>query len=178
MKKKHKGEGPLEVQLNTVITPMLDMTFQLLFFFVLTYSPSAAMEGKMDFNLPASGDYRARAPEDVNLDKPSDTDLALPAQLTVLIKTAHTGDKSVDGNISALVVKSTDGETALPNLEALENFLRHKVKEEGLSNKDDIKIEAESKLKYACVIDVMDACLKSGFTRVGFNPPPDLTTTN
>jgi biopolymer transport protein ExbD len=176
MKKKHKGEGPLEVQLNTVITPMLDMTFQLLFFFVLTYSPSAAMEGKMEFSLPASGDYRARAPEDVNLDKPSDTELALPAQLTVLIKTVRDGVN--DGNISALVVKSTDGETALPNLEALENFLRHKVKEEGLSNKDDIKIEAESKLKYACVIDVMDACLRSGFTRVGFNPPPDLTTTN
>lgn len=169
MKKKHKGEGPLDVQLNTVITPMLDMTFQLLFFFVLTYSPSSAMEGKIDFNLPASGDYRARAPENVNLDNPSDTELALPAQLTVLIKTVR------DGNISALVVKSTDGETALPNLEALENFLRHKVKDEGLSNKDDIKIEAESKLKYACVIDVMDACLKSGFTRVGFNPPPDLT---
>ncbi|MBL8799045.1 MAG: biopolymer transporter ExbD [Planctomycetia bacterium] len=173
MKKKHKQDGPQDVQLNVVITPMLDMTFQLLFFFVLTYSPSSAMEGKMDFNLPASGDYRARAPEDVNLDKPSDTDLALPAQLTVLIKTVRDGVN--DGNISALVVKTTDGETALPNLESLENFLRQKIKDEGVSNKDDIKIEAESRLKYACVIDVMDACLKSGFTRVGFNPPPDLT---
>lgn len=173
LKKKHGSGLATSVQLSAVVTPMLDMTFQLLFFFVLTFKPASVMEGKMDFNLPASGEARAKMQEDVNPDKPSDDALALPAQLTVLIKTLRDGTN--DGNISAIIVKSVDGETALPNIEALEKYLKSKHEDAGLSNKDDIKIEAESKLKYACVIDVMDACLKAGFKSVGFSPPPDLT---
>ena len=36
------------------ITPMLDMTFQLLAFFVLTFQPQSALEGKLEFSLPAN----------------------------------------------------------------------------------------------------------------------------
>ena len=36
------------------ITPMLDMAFQLLTFFIMTYRPSA-LEGHMDLTLPAAG---------------------------------------------------------------------------------------------------------------------------
>lgn len=161
-----------EVQLGPVITPMLDMTFQLLFFLILTFKPSNLQEGRMDFNLPSSGEAKAKVqPENPT---PSDSELALPAQITVLIKTVRDGIN--DGNISALVVKTTDGETAIPNLERLEAYLKAKHAE--VSNKEDIKIEAESKLKYACVIDVMDICLRAGFKAVGFNPPPDITTSN
>ena len=175
MLKHTRGDhGPgTSVQLAVVITPFLDMAFQLLFFFVLTFQPASAMEGKMDFSLPAAGEAKAQRMEDVDPNKPSDADLALPAQITVLVKTIRDGVN--DGNISALIVKSENGETAVPNLEALERFLKNKIEDAALSNKDDIKIEAESKLKYACVIDVMDACLRSGFKSVGFAPPPDLT---
>src|SRR5437868_6919791 len=102
--KRKTGEST-GINLNVVITPMLDMTFQLLFFFVLTFKPAQAMEGKMDFSLPASGEARAMRPEDVDPNKPSDADLALPAQLTVVVKTQNTGAVG-DGNISALTVKS------------------------------------------------------------------------
>ena len=40
------------------------------------------------------------------------------------------------------------------------------------AGKGQIKIAAESRLKYACVMEVMDACLKSGFSNVGFGPRP------
>lgn len=168
-----KHDPGTSIQLNVVITPFLDMSFQLLFFFVLTFKGQEAMEGKMDFHLPAAGEAKAARMEDVDPNKPSDSDLALPAQITVLVKTIRDGVN--DGNISALIVKSENGETAVPNLEALERFLKNKLDDAALSNKDDVKIEAESKLKYACVIDVMDACLRAGFKSVGFSPPPDLT---
>lgn len=174
MTHKRKTGDSAGVNLNIVITPMLDMTFQLLFFFVLTFKPAQAMEGKMEFSLPASGEARAMRPEDVDPNKPSDADLALPAQLTVVVKTQNTGAVG-DGNISALIVKSVDGEQAVPNLAALEEYLRRKREGEQISNKADIKIEADSKLKYAGIIEVMDACIRSGFERVGFNPPPDMT---
>ena len=42
MSGKRKAESPLEPELP--ITPMLDLSFQILFFFVMTYHPSA-LEG-------------------------------------------------------------------------------------------------------------------------------------
>src|SRR5262249_55865904 len=86
--KHDEGTG---VQLNMVITPFLDMSFQLLFFFVLSFKPAEAMEGKLDFHLPATGEARARRMEDVDPSKPSDSDLALPTQVTVLVKTIRDG---------------------------------------------------------------------------------------
>jgi len=151
------------------VTPMLDMSFQLLAFFIMTFKPHS-LEGQMEFNLPQAGEARAKTMEDVDPNKPSDVDLALPAQLTIVVKAAR--DEATAGLASALVVQSVDGETTLPNLEQLERYLKSKHAE--LSNKDDIKIAAESKLKYAIVIDVMDTCLRAGFQRVGFAPPPDM----
>jgi len=173
MSKKHKRENvESEVQLASVVTPMLDMSFQLLFFLILGFKPSNIEEGKLEFNLPASGEAKARAP--IDNPTPSDTELALPAQLTVHVRTVNDGINN--GNISAILVKSTDGETSVPDLPRLEAYL--KAKQGEVSNKEDIKIEADSKLKYTCVIDVMDACLRAGFKSVGFNPPPDLGSSN
>ena len=79
-----------------------------------------------------------------------------------------------DGAISAIVVQTPEGETSVSNLEALSKYLKSKRDSQDLSNKDDIQIQAESKLKYAFVIEAMDTCLKAGFLHVGFAPPPDL----
>jgi len=162
------------VNLNIVITPMLDMTFQLLFFFVLTFKPASAMEGKLEFSLPASGEARARTEADVDPNRPSDTELALKSQITVLLKAQRDGIN--DGVISAVVVQTPNGESDVRNLEGLARFLTNQRSSQDITNKDDIQIAAESKLKYAYVIDAMDTCLKAGFTRVGFAPPPDLTS--
>jgi biopolymer transport protein ExbD len=168
-RRKDEEEG---VQLNYVITPMLDMTFQLLFFFVLTFKPQSAMEGKIDFQLPSTGEAKAQRPEDIDPTKTSDSDLALPAQFTVLVKTVNDGTPNT-GNISALIVKTDRGETAVPNLDALEKFLKSQHDSQDVQNKDDIKIEAECKLKYGSLMEVIDACRNGGFQKVGFAPPPD-----
>lgn len=167
MSKKRPGDPAMEVELP--ITPMLDMTFQLLVFFILTFRPQA-MEGQMDFNLPASGDYKAKDASQVDPTKQSDVDVELPSELTVVVKTVRDGVN--DGSISSLVVRSREGEAAVANLDSLVKHLE-KVRKD-LTNQADIKVEAESKLKYACLIEVMDACMKAGFQKVGFSPPPDL----
>ena len=71
-----KMDSGSSVQLGSVITPMLDMTFQLLFFFVMMFKPASAMEGKIEFQLPASGEAKAARIEDVDPSKISDADLA------------------------------------------------------------------------------------------------------
>lgn len=166
MSKRRAGDPVMDVELP--ITPMLDMTFQLLVFFILTFRPQA-MEGQMDFNLPAQGDYKAKDISQVDPTK-SDVDVELPSELTVVVKTVRDGVN--DGSISSLVVRSREGEAAVANLEALRKHLE-KVRKD-LTNQADIKVEAESKLKYACLIEVMDMCMKAGFQKVGFAPPPDL----
>lgn len=172
MSRKRKVESPTEVELP--VTPMLDMTFQLLAFFILTFKTAAVEEGQMEFSLPASGEARAKVEQDVNPDKVSDTELSLPSQVTVVLKADHSGVN--EGAINAIIVQTGQGETSIPDakLENLAKYLKSKRDSQDLTNKDDIQIQAESKLKYAYVIQAMDTCIKAGFQRVGFAPPPDL----
>jgi biopolymer transport protein ExbD len=66
LRAKKKGEPPIDVMLP--ITPMLDMAFQLLAFFIMVYRP-AAKEGQEELVLPTAEERQQRAahrPEDVD----------------------------------------------------------------------------------------------------------------
>lgn len=167
-KKKRNEMAPVEP--NLPVTPMLDMTFQLLAFFIMIFKP-AELEGKLDFSLPATGEYKAKTPDQVD-PSTSDTEVDLNSELTIEVKTAKTGDTR--GNVTDLVVKSREGETRLGgSMEALRTFLQKA--RTGVAS-DDIKIAGDSMVKYAFIIEVMDTCKKAGFNRVGFAPPPDLSS--
>ena len=43
-----------------------------------------------------------------------------------------------------------------------------------LLNQNDVKLKADSRLKYEYVMEVMDICRRAGFSNVGFDAPPDL----
>ncbi len=59
--RKPKGtEKQAEVDLNRVVTPMLDMTFQILFFLIMNFHIPTP-EGQIDLILPAE-DSSARRP--------------------------------------------------------------------------------------------------------------------
>jgi biopolymer transport protein ExbD len=172
MARRRATDAGVEFQLP--ITPMLDMTFQLLFFFIMTFNPQS-MEGQLDFTLPATGDYKSR---DINMSepKPSDTEIELPTDLTVQVKSPEVGNK---GDIGNIIVSSKETQHQVPTpppgghiTDELRKYLTRVHKD--LTNKDDIKIEADSQLKYAKIVEVVDACMKSGFKRVGFAPPPDI----
>jgi biopolymer transport protein ExbD len=168
MARRHKGDPPSEVVL--AITPMLDLTFQLLFFFIVNYHPSA-LEGQMDMALPAHSENKAQKQEDV--EKANETlNQELPADLTVLLKTQNGGEQT--GMITQIVVRDRAGDTNITVDEKFEALLKHLEKaKEGLTNKEDIKIEGDSRLKWFYIIKVMDVCKKAGF-KIGFGPPPDL----
>jgi biopolymer transport protein ExbD len=168
MARRVKGDPPGEVVL--AITPMLDLTFQLLFFFIVNYHPSA-LEGQMDMALPAHSENKADKQENVQLANEANKE-ELPADLTILLKTQNGGEQT--GMITQIVVRDRAGDTNIAvddKFEALEKYLA-KAKE-GLTNKEDIKIEGDSRLKWFYIVKVMDVCKKAGF-KIGFGPPPDL----
>jgi biopolymer transport protein ExbD len=166
--RRSRGEPGPEVELP--ITPMLDMAFQLLTFFIFTYHPSA-LEVQMEMRLPAVGEAKAQEMKDVDPAKLSDTEIEEPSQVTVMAKTQLDGVN--DGALSQLIV---DGLTKknLSTLAELEAHLRDLKGDGQLNNKESIRIQADSALKWSHVIEVMDVCKRAGFTNIGFSPPPNL----
>jgi biopolymer transport protein ExbD len=161
---RDKGDPPVEVTLP--ITPMLDMSFQLLAFFVMTFQSANALEGRLDMYLPKGGTPQAKKPDQVDLTKDSDADLDQQAEVTVVV-TSQRGD--VDG----LSIREKTKSTAVPDIRLLKAALT-KLRTELGEKQTNIKIEADSKLKFDRLVKVMDACLGAGFRTVGFSPPPDL----
>jgi biopolymer transport protein ExbD len=174
MSRRRNAEGGPEP--NVPVTPMLDMAFQLLAFFVMTYHPSD-LEGQMQLALPSNTAAAAHEQKDVDPNAKHDpnTALEIPADLTVVVKTQNDGVNN--GAISALTVEDRSGpQTIRPGpdqtlADALTHYL-NKVKET-VDNKSAIKLQADSRLKWENVVLVMDACRKAGFENVSFAPPPD-----
>jgi biopolymer transport protein ExbD len=170
--KRHKGDEGPGVELP--ITPMLDMAFQLLTFFIFTYHPSE-LEGQMEMNMPGAGQYKAQKQEDVNPDAMSDPDVDAQAKVTVRVKTQHS--EEAQGNINFPIEiegLSKDSATSLKELEAkLAKMRGGDEKKDEAGAADRVNIEADNKLKWAKVVEVMDACKRAGYNNVGFAPPPD-----
>jgi biopolymer transport protein ExbD len=153
------------------ITPMLDMAFQLLTFFIFTYHPSG-LEGEMDLALPSEAVKAAAKKDDVDPNKEANKEeLEFPADLTVTIRALQGGGPH-DGDISALFIRNADGkEQPLADLAALGKYLE-KAKET-VSNKDAIKVQGDGKLKVKGLLKVMDVCRKAGFVNVSAVQPED-----
>jgi hypothetical protein len=127
----------------------------------LTPSPD---EGRMEFSVPASGAAQDRTLGEAN--RPQD----IKAEITVVLKAFQSG--ADQGKVREIVVRSPQGEATVRGLDGL---AAHLEKQRGArGNQTDILIQAETAVKYSYVIEAMDACVKAGFDRVGFAPPPDL----
>ena len=139
------------------ITPMLDMAFQLLAFFIFTYHPSD-LEGQMELNLP---DKPEAAATEV-LDKPmpamaEDEEPKVEADITVFLRTQHDG--RLDGDISQIIVREGPDEFPVETPEALlKELTKRRAK---LTNKEGIKLQADGKLKWAKFVSIKDVCRKA-----------------
>jgi biopolymer transport protein ExbD len=160
---RDKGDPPVEVTLP--ITPMLDMSFQLLAFFVMTFQSANALEGQLDMYLPKGGTPQAKKPEQVDLTKDSDADLEQQADISVVVS-------SQKGDIEGLSIVEKAKNTSVPDLKALKPALM-KIRQELGDKQSNIKIVADSHLKYDRLVRIMDSCLGAGFKSVAFAPPPD-----
>src|SRR5262249_61580962 len=84
---RRKAEAAPEVELP--ITPMLDLAFQVLLFFILTYHPSQ-LEGQMDLSLPDTA--QAANPLDTQATVPSSQEVELPSDISVIVKGQPEGE--------------------------------------------------------------------------------------
>jgi biopolymer transport protein ExbD len=150
------------------ITPMLDMAFQLLAFFIFTYHPSD-LEGQMELNLPEKAEARAEQPPGNPV--PSDNENPqIDSDITVILRTQHDG--RLDGEISQISVVDRTGKEQAVEQTALLKYLTNL--REGLDNKEGVKLQGDGRLKWSRIVEIMDICRKAGFKDVGFAPPPDL----
>src|SRR3954447_21403460 len=91
--KRKAVEGSPGVQLSLIITPMLDMSFQILSFFIMTYHPSA-LEGHINGNLvpPTKAAIASKNPVKIENDLLPDTDPELESTLQVIVKAVKKGE--------------------------------------------------------------------------------------
>jgi biopolymer transport protein ExbD len=174
---KHRRVSEFEKPMVPIV-PMLDLTFQLLFFFITLFDPSAAsrlVEGQMDLMLPKEDKKgQASAPEDVLPETASDKEdepLEIPADLTVLVTTQLDGVN--DGNISSLAVEDRAGKTPIDYDKKLTDLVKYLKEQREKSENTSIRVQGDSKLKWEAMVQVMDACRRAGFENVGFMQPPD-----
>jgi biopolymer transport protein ExbD len=162
------------------ITPMLDMTFQLLFFFLVFFHP-AALEGQMDLALPT--DKSTVAPDQAATPQtaPGDEDpVEEPPEVTVIVRAIQGDDPRTLGQISEISVQLKEGLTPIhedgADTERLLVLLQEYLAKarETLGNQRDVMIRGERKLKWQYIVKVRDACQKAGFSNAHFSPPPDV----
>lgn len=136
-----------EVELN--VTAMLDLAFQLLTFFILTFKP-APVEGDVVLRMPAAAPTTV-----VQKAKTAGADAknTNPVQgLTSLIVTVI-GDDS--GNIQALAI----GDSQVGGVEEFASRLPTVLKDEA-SGFDQVLIQVDSRLDYEGLMRVVEVCTR------------------
>ena len=188
MNKRHQEQPPAGVSLGLIITPMLDMSFQILAFFIMTYHPSA-LEGHIPGSLvppekSATKGQETQASDEIPTSVPEDLLLPeLSEAITVKVKaaTAGQGGDRLPGQFSQILIWRKTDTSARPvadvdssieqGLKRLESELRAIQKDAG-AEKANIKIEGDGELKQQYVMAVYDVCKRAGFSKIHFVPPP------
>lgn len=143
-RKKARGQGDVELNLAA----MLDMAFQLLTFFILTFRPSP-VEGQVSLRLPPP-----EAVSNVRGQKAgSDTQNTNPLQglNTLTISVISRGD----GTIQSLAVDG-NGVGVDPRLESLRTRLRVAFGPE--SSYEQVIVQVDANLRYDQLMRVVDIC--------------------
>ncbi len=153
-----QGEAAEDVQFP--VTPMLDMAFQLLAFFILTFQ-SPTSESRLDLYLPTTpialpgaprGQARATPPRRSELDL--ENDLKIRAEADEL------------GDLKSLRL----GDTPLPDLDALADRLRRYTAILG-GKPLRVRISADDRLRYEVAARIMGICNAVGVASIRLADP-------
>ncbi|HWB11827.1 MAG TPA: biopolymer transporter ExbD [Pirellulales bacterium] len=136
-----------EVELN--LAAMLDMAFQLLAFFILTFKPSP-VEGQISLHLPppkpvANAQAEKQAGENT-------ADLSPVAGLDTLIISLFS---TASGDVASMAV----GEVNVGSQQELDRRLRTILKDPG-SPFEQVIIQVDSALRYEGLMQVVDICTR------------------
>ncbi len=189
-KKKSSG-GATGVNLGMIITPMLDMSFQILAFFIMTYNPSA-LEGHIPGSLVPPDNIAKKGAENSAASNPEENPISVPEEdldpslneaILVKIKSIVKGQEvgsRLEGHPSQVFVKQSTETTPQMLADVDVEFdvalkrLDGRLKEllsKGLTKKADLKIEADNDLRQLYVMQIYDTCKKAGFDKIHFVPP-------
>jgi biopolymer transport protein ExbD len=147
------------------ITPMLDMAFQLLTFFILTYRP-APTEVQFNMNLlpPAPAARMSAEPPPTDAAAPSDA----PAALRTLTTTLRAGE---GGGLASITLGENEVGADLDQLSAQLEQILHDPN----LGFDQALLQVDPHLSYAALVGVIDVFAKRGLTKVSFTElPPGL----
>lgn len=144
-KKKHSEGG---VELN--LAAMLDMAFQLLAFFIMTFKP-APVEGQINLKLPPPAPVAGAKGGAQAGDNEQNTDPV--AQLSSLIISAFS---TPGGRIASLAI----GEGNVAGVSALDGRLKAILSPDNNSPFEQVIIQVDSRLKYEELMKVVDVCTK------------------
>jgi biopolymer transport protein ExbD len=178
------GQG---VNLSIIITPMLDMAFQLLAFFVMTYHPHA-LEGHIDGKLlppskaQTAGD-KAKAPDEAPIN-PEDEKEGKD-NFIVVVKSVPKGKKEgsrLEGEPTRILLKRPENLSSPDTIADTDTDFKvglRKLKEElerihnsPSTAKAGVNIEADPDLHQQYVVAVYDTAKAAGIASIGFVAPP------
>lgn len=131
------------------ITPMLDMSFQLMAFFILTFRPTPT-EAQLALALPAEQGGAAAVPTS-----------SLQVEDAELVVQVYAADS---GAIADVVVAAKTGNAPLgPDPAKLFAYLKERAAEGDVPS---LKLELAERLSYQYVIKLVDEAKRAGFDRV------------
>src|SRR5262245_30619514 len=142
---RHRRRKQSDVELN--LAAMLDMAFQLLTFFILTFKP-APVEGQVLLRLPPPEPVTGTVTGQKSGNEKENTN-PLKALNTLVISALANGD----GSLKQMAV----GETPVGGLTALDRRLAELFADPG-TGFDQVIIQVDSRLRYEELMRVIDVC--------------------
>lgn len=154
-RRRHRNDKPLEVNLSSVVVPMLDMSFQILFFFILNFHPPTN-EGQFPFELSTAGGANTQ----VSMN-PDD-------EVTLVVKSSDNPEHPVLTGWEIETKANTQSFPVAPDaMEKLEEALRRmdktKANAENGTKATKLKVKLNGKMRHSDVIDAMNVGKKAGF---------------
>ncbi len=195
--RRHSGEHGPEVTLP--ITPMLDMSFQLLFFFMATFNPTdpegaqtlAMTREKIQKAEEQDKDKMAQDPKKVKDDvihdkdkkEKKEEDLDRDTDLRLFIEPGGAGKQPITLKDGAIVVKTADKlddkellkflATKLEERKTLarEEARKNKTTEDAEFAKQKVRVQPTVEVPWGEVFDAMNLCTRVGFKTVALTTP-------
>ncbi len=175
-RRKHAADP--EIKPTVPVTPMLDMAFQLISFFIITFRPDAQFEVEMDLALPqmtATGQAADQSVVDPSLKSTMEPEEDLNDVPTITAVAAT--DPANYGRINVITIDHVGNPVPVTNkggdsiLKELATVLGKEFN--AADTKGAIKLRGDPRLKWSEIVAIMGVCHRAGFTRVGFAAPLD-----
>ena len=149
---KFRKTGSSESKVSLEMTPMIDVVFQLLIFFMFTFK-IVTVEGEFAITMPAA-EQGSAAPTSENITALPDIQVRLSASPT--------------GELAGIRV----GDNQMQSLDQLAQTLKEIVGDDPqLASDVEMQIVAPDHLKYGFVVGTINAAAKVRIQKIKFNPP-------